>query len=626
MSKLRVAVLGAKGRIGSEAVRAVEAAADMELVAALGRGDGLEALAESGAQVAVELTTPASVMDNLDYCVRHGIHAVVGTTGWTDERLARLNAWLEASPETGVLIAPNFSIGAVLTMKFAQIAAPYFESVEVVELHHPNKVDAPSGTATRTAQLIARARQKAGSAPAPDATATALDGARGADVDGVPVHAIRLRGLLAHLLLIAQARPIGAIGLLYSDRRGFSPEDRNVLVALGSGIAQSLQRAMLYEQEMDLAEGLQQAMLPRTIPSVPGCDVAVRYRAASIGGTLWPGHRGRLVRPDPAARRPRRRRHRRRPGPRHARRRRHGRAAHRAARLRGRGPPAGHGDGAGLRLPARAGHRPLRDLPVRRGRPGHRSGPGGPRRHRPADALRRRHLPPGARGGRAAARPVRGVRRLAYPVATLELDPGNTLLLCTDGLVEQPGADLDEGMDVLTALISSGPQDVRDLADRLIDVADERRGDDDVALLVLRRHGLATPRTFGRVQQHVSPGDPEGLTEARHMIRAAVRSWGAKGQSDEIELVADELTTNALMHTEGSAIVTLRLLTGTDRRLRVEVEDSSSALPRRREAGDDGVSGRGLLLVDSLADEWGVEARGGGKVVWAEFVVAHAAG
>lgn len=161
MSKLRVAVLGAKGRIGSEAVRAVEAADDMELVAALGRGDQLETLTESGAQVVVELTTPASVMDNLDFCVRHGIHAVVGTTGWSDERLAQLNTWLSGSPETGVLIAPNFSIGAVLTMKFAEQAARYFESVEVVELHHPNKVDAPSGTATRTAQLIADARRKA---------------------------------------------------------------------------------------------------------------------------------------------------------------------------------------------------------------------------------------------------------------------------------------------------------------------------------------------------------------------------------------------------------------------------------------------------------------------------------
>ncbi|MFD9796959.1 4-hydroxy-tetrahydrodipicolinate reductase [Streptomyces sp. NPDC059070] len=198
MSKLRVAVLGAKGRIGSEAVRAVEAAEDMELVAALGRGDKLETLADAGAQVVVELTTPASVMGNLDFCVRHGMHAVVGTTGWTEDRLAQLTTWLDGSPSTGVLIAPNFSIGAVLTMKFAQLAAPYFESVEVVELHHPNKVDAPSGTATRTAQLIAAARAEAGVGPAPDATATGLDGARGADVDGVPVHAVRLRGLLAH--------------------------------------------------------------------------------------------------------------------------------------------------------------------------------------------------------------------------------------------------------------------------------------------------------------------------------------------------------------------------------------------------------------------------------------------
>lgn len=198
MSKLRVAVLGARGRIGSQAVRAVEAADDMELVAALGRGDKLESLTDTGAQVVVELTTPTSVMDNLDFCVRHGIPAVVGTTGWTDERLAQLTTWLSGSPGTGVLIAPNFSIGAVLTMKFAQQAARYFESVEIIELHHPNKADAPSGTAARTAQLIAEARREAGCAPQPDATATGLDGARGADVDGIPVHSVRLRGLLAH--------------------------------------------------------------------------------------------------------------------------------------------------------------------------------------------------------------------------------------------------------------------------------------------------------------------------------------------------------------------------------------------------------------------------------------------
>lgn len=198
MSKLRVAVLGARGRIGAEAVKAVEAADDMELVAALGRGDKLETLAEAGAQVAVELTTPDSVMENLEFLVRHGIHGVVGTTGWNEDRLAQLDTWLAGSPGTGVLIAPNFSIGAVLTMKFAAQAARYFESVEVIELHHPRKVDAPSGTATRTAQLIAAARAEAGLGAQPDATATALDGARGADVDGVPVHAIRLRGLLAH--------------------------------------------------------------------------------------------------------------------------------------------------------------------------------------------------------------------------------------------------------------------------------------------------------------------------------------------------------------------------------------------------------------------------------------------
>lgn len=198
MSKLRVAVLGARGRMGSEAVRAVGAADDLELVAELGRGDQLETLTGTGAQVAIDLTHPDAVMDNLEFCVRHGIHGVVGTTGFTEERLGLLRTWLAGSPGTGVLIAPNFGIGAVLTMHFAQQAARFFESVEVVELHHPHKADAPSGTAVRTAQLIARARADAKLPAQPDATSTALEGARGADVDGVPVHAVRLRGLVAH--------------------------------------------------------------------------------------------------------------------------------------------------------------------------------------------------------------------------------------------------------------------------------------------------------------------------------------------------------------------------------------------------------------------------------------------
>jgi len=198
MSELRVAVLGAGGRMGSEAVRAVRAAGDMELVAALGRGDELSTLVQAGATVAVDLTHPDAVMGNVEYCVRNGIHAVVGTTGWTEERLATLRGWLEESPGTGVLIAPNFGIGAVLAMRFARQAARFFESVEIVELHHPGKADAPSGTATRTAQLVAEARAEAGLPDQPDATSTALPGARGADVSGVPVHAVRLRGLVAH--------------------------------------------------------------------------------------------------------------------------------------------------------------------------------------------------------------------------------------------------------------------------------------------------------------------------------------------------------------------------------------------------------------------------------------------
>ncbi|WP_459643130.1 4-hydroxy-tetrahydrodipicolinate reductase [Kineococcus sp. NUM-3379] len=195
---MRVAVLGARGRMGAQACAAVEAAPDLELVARIGRGDPLEAVADADAQVVVDLTVPSAVMGNVEWCVSHGVHVVTGTTGWTAERLETVRGWLAEAPALGVLVAPNFGIGAVLVMKFAQQAARWFESVEVVELHHPAKVDAPSGTAVRTAQLIAAARAEAGLPPAPDATSEELEGARGADVDGVRVHAVRLRGLLAH--------------------------------------------------------------------------------------------------------------------------------------------------------------------------------------------------------------------------------------------------------------------------------------------------------------------------------------------------------------------------------------------------------------------------------------------
>ena len=197
-NKLPVAVLGATGRMGSEVVKAVEAAPDMELVAALGRQDSLQTLVSAGAQYVVDLTVPDSTEANVRFAVEHGMHAVVGTTGWSADRLQRLEDLLSEHPETGVLIAPNFALGSVLASAFAAKAAPYFESVEIVELHHPNKVDAPSGTAVRTAELMAASRAEAGTPASPDATAKELPGARGADVEGIRVHSVRLRGLVAH--------------------------------------------------------------------------------------------------------------------------------------------------------------------------------------------------------------------------------------------------------------------------------------------------------------------------------------------------------------------------------------------------------------------------------------------
>ncbi len=195
---INVGVLGARGRMGTEVVKAVNDADDLELVAMVDEGDWLFGLADAGTQVVVDFTRPDVVMDNIRFCIDNNIHCVVGTTGFDESRLATIAEWLAPKPEVGVIIAPNFGIGALLLMKFAQEAARFFPSVEVIELHHPNKVDAPSGTAVRTARLIAEARRAAGMPPAPDATSEGLAGARGADVEGVPVHAVRLAGLVAH--------------------------------------------------------------------------------------------------------------------------------------------------------------------------------------------------------------------------------------------------------------------------------------------------------------------------------------------------------------------------------------------------------------------------------------------
>ena len=232
---IKVGVLGARGRMGAEVVAAVEAAADCQLVAALDLGDSLDQLVASGAQVVVDFTTPDSVMANLEFLITHKIHAVIGTTGFDDARLAKLQSLSSSHPEVGILIAPNFAIGAVLMMEFAAKAAKYFESAEIIELHHPNKVDAPSGTASRTAELIAAARKEAKLPAMPDATSTSLDGARGALVGDVPVHSVRLRGLVAHQEVL-----FGGLGEMFSirhdslDRAGFMP---GVLLGIRSVIS-----------------------------------------------------------------------------------------------------------------------------------------------------------------------------------------------------------------------------------------------------------------------------------------------------------------------------------------------------------------------------------------------------
>jgi 4-hydroxy-tetrahydrodipicolinate reductase len=221
--------------MGAEVVAAVEAAADCQLVAALDLGDSLDQLISSGAQVVVDFTTPDSVMANLEFLIAHKIHAVVGTTGFDEARIAKLKSLSSAHPEVGILIAPNFAIGAVLMMEFAGKAAKYFESAEIIELHHPDKVDAPSGTASRTAGIISAARKAAALPAMPDATSTSLDGARGALVGDVPVHSVRLRGLVAHQEVL-----FGGLGETLSirhdslDRAGFMP---GVLLGIRSVIS-----------------------------------------------------------------------------------------------------------------------------------------------------------------------------------------------------------------------------------------------------------------------------------------------------------------------------------------------------------------------------------------------------
>ncbi len=229
---LRVGVLGARGRMGTEVCRTVEAAEDLDLVAMVDEGDWLFSLADADTQVAVDFTHPSTVAENIRFCIDQNIHCVVGTSGVTTEMLDTIRGWLEPKPGLGVMVVPNFGIGAVLSMRFAAQAARFFDSVEIVELHHPNKADAPSGTATRTAQMVAEARTAAGLGPSPDATTHDPDHARGAVVDGVHVHAVRMTGLVAHQqVMLGTAGETLVIRHDSLDRSSFMP---GVLLAVRS--------------------------------------------------------------------------------------------------------------------------------------------------------------------------------------------------------------------------------------------------------------------------------------------------------------------------------------------------------------------------------------------------------
>lgn len=223
-SRIRVGVLGARGRMGAEVVKAVTNSSDLELVAQLELGDSLDQLVSNKAEVVVDFTTPDSVMKNLEFLISNDIHAVVGTTGFDQARIDSLTKELAKHPKVGLLIAPNFAIGAVLMMEFAAKAARYFESAEIVEMHHPAKVDAPSGTAARTAELMTQARKDSSMKPMPDATKQSLDGARGSKVGDIPIHSIRAQGLVAHQEVL-----FGGVGETLTirhdslDRAGFMP-------------------------------------------------------------------------------------------------------------------------------------------------------------------------------------------------------------------------------------------------------------------------------------------------------------------------------------------------------------------------------------------------------------------
>jgi anti-sigma regulatory factor (Ser/Thr protein kinase) len=421
----------------------------------------------------------------------------------------------------------------------------------------------------------------------------------------------------AFLPLIAQARTLGALGLYYGDSHEFSTEDRNICIALTSAVAQSLQRAVLFDQEREFATTLQTTMLPRRIPRISGGEVAVRYRAGRSGREVGGDWYDAIPLP-------------------------HGRVGLVVGDVEGHDSHAAAIMGQlriALRAYAAEGHAPstvlarasrfLAELDTERS---------ATCIYVEADLetgvlrlARAGHLEPllRHRGGRTSWPAVRGGLPLGiatvfgaddYPETRLHLNHDGILLLCTDGLVERPGQDIAEGMGTLAEALQSGPLGTEDLADHVCREGPGQLGtEDDMALLLLRRTAVPGGRVPVRAVQHIHQADPEGLVEARAVLRQTLSAWAATGPISDIELVADELITNSLVHTDSGATLTVELLGDARPRVRLEIQDSSSEWPRRRVPGETATSGRGLLLVDALAERWGVQPLGSGKSVWCEF-------
>lgn len=421
----------------------------------------------------------------------------------------------------------------------------------------------------------------------------------------------------AYLPLVAQARPLGTLALFYRENTSFNADERNLCLGLAAIVAQSLQRAKLFDEEREFATGLQSAMLPRRIQEIEGGEIAVRYHAAwsgrQVGGDWYdvialPNKRFGIVVGDVQ-----------------------GHDTH-AAAIMGQLRIA-------LRAYAGEGHPPstvlarasrfLAELDTDRfatctyAQVDLASGT--------VRVVRAGHFGPLIRhmDGRVGSPQVRGGLPLGistdfgdeeYPETRLDLVPGETLVLYTDGLVEEPGADIDVGVRALIHEVSVGPAGAEALADHLSDQLWERWGSgDDVALLVLRRSPDPGSPRAPRLHQYIHQADPEGLSDARSIVRQALTDWDMAELADDAELVTGELLVNVLLHTEGGAVLTLEVLPEPVRRVRLSVQDRSSAWPRRRSPGETATSGRGLLLLDAVASRWGIEPRGEGKAVWCEI-------